>query len=54
MAETTAIHSYETIFIIDATLEPDAIEAKKAKFVEIITNNGEIGEVEDWGKRKLA
>ena len=53
MAET-AIHSYETIFIIDATLEPDAIEAKKAKFVEIITNNGEIGEVEDWGKRKLA
>ena len=54
MAETTAIHSYETIFIIDSTLEPDAITAKKDKFVKIITDNGEIGEVEEWGKRKLA
>ena len=53
MAET-AIHSYETIFIIDSTLEPDAITAKKDKFVKIITDNGEIGEVEEWGKRKLA
>ena len=53
MAET-AIHSYETIFIIDSTLEPEAITAKKDKFVDIITNNGEIGEVEEWGKRKLA
>ena len=53
MAET-AIHSYETIFIIDSTLEPEAIAAKKDKFVGIITDNGEIGEVEEWGKRKLA
>ena len=53
MAET-AIHSYETIFIIDSTLEPDAITAEKDKFVKIITDNGEIGEVEEWGKRKLA
>ena len=53
MAET-AIHSYETIFIIDATLEPDAITAKKDKFVSLIEKNGELGEVEEWGKRKLA
>ena len=53
MAET-AIHSYETIFIIDSTLEPDAIEAKKNKFIDIIKENGEIGEVEEGGKRKLA
>ena len=53
MAET-AIHSYETIFIIDSTLDPEAITAKKDKFVNIITKNGEIGEIEDWGKRKLA
>ena len=53
MAET-AIHSYETIYIIDSTLEPDAIEAKKNKFIDIIKENGEIGEVEEWGKRKLA
>lgn len=53
MAET-AIHSYETIFIIDSTLEPEALTAVKDKFVNIITENGEIGEVEEWGKRKLA
>ena len=48
------IYSYETIFIIDSTLEPEALEAKKAKFVDITTKNGEIGEVEDWGKKRLA
>ena len=53
MAET-AIHSFETIFIIDSTLEPEALTAVKDKFVNIITENGEIGEVEEWGKRKLA
>lgn len=53
MAET-AIHSYETIFIIDSTLDPEAITAEKDKFVNLITANGEIGEVEEWGKRKLA
>ena len=36
MAET-AIHSYETIFIIDSTLEPEALTAVKDKFVNIIT-----------------
>ena len=48
------IYSYETIFIIDSTLEPEALTAVKDKFVNIITENGEIGEVEEWGKRKLA
>ena len=48
------MHSYETIFIIDSTLEPDALTAVKDKFVKIITDHGEIGEVEEWGKRKLA
>lgn len=49
-----AKNSYETIFIIDSTLEPDAITAEKDKFVKIITDNAEIGEVEEWGKRRLA
>ena len=49
-----AKNSYETIFIIDSTLEPDAIAAEKDKFVKIITDNAEIGEVEEWGKRRLA
>lgn len=48
------MNSYETIFIIDSTLEPDAIAAEKDKFVNLISANGELGEVEEWGKRKLA
>ncbi len=48
------MNSYETIFIIDSTLEPDAIAAEKDKFVNLISENGELGEVEEWGKRKLA
>lgn len=53
MAET-AIHSYETIFIIDSTLDPETITAEKDKFVNLIEKNGELGEVEEWGKRRLA
>lgn len=51
---TETIHSYETIFIIDSTLDPETITAVKDKFIGIITENSEIGEVEEWGKRKLA
>ena len=53
MAETIK-NSYETIFIFDSTLEPDALTAVKDKFIKIITDHAEIGEVEEWGKRKLA
>ena len=53
MAKTVK-NSYETIFIIDSTLEPDALTAVKDKFIKIITDHAEIGEVEEWGKRKLA
>ena len=48
------MNSYETIFIIDSTLEPDALTAVKDKFVKIITDHAEIGEVEEWGKKRLA
>ena len=32
----------------------EAVEALKAKFTDMISKHGTLGEVEEWGKRKLA
>jgi small subunit ribosomal protein S6 len=48
------IHSYETLFIIDATLADDEITAVCEKFVARIEKNGTVKEVNEWGKRRLA
>lgn len=48
------IHSYETIFIIDATLDEENVTALKDKFTSLISANGELESVDEWGKRKLA
>ena len=47
-------NSYETIFIIDASLEEDQIAAVKEKFNSLIAANGTVSNVDDWGKRRLA
>ena len=48
------IYSYETIFIIDAALEEDAVAALKEKFTNLIAKNGTVETVDEWGKRKFA
>lgn len=48
------VHDYETMFIVDATLEEDAIRAIADKFKALIEANGEIAEYSEWGKRRLA
>ena len=48
------IHSYETLFIIDAALSDDEIKAVCDKFVARIEKNGTVKEVNEWGKRRLA
>ena len=49
------MNNYETIFIVRPNLEQEAITAAIEKIKGVITNNGgEIVEVEDWGKKKLA
>ncbi len=45
---------YETIFVADATLSDEAIAALVAKFQGLIEQNGTLGEVNEWGKRRLA
>ena len=45
---------YETVFIVNATLSEEAIKALVEKFTNLISANGEITKVEEWGKRRLA
>ena len=48
------INKYETIMVINPTFEEEKIEATIEKFKALISANGEITNVDVWGKRKLA
>lgn len=48
------LNSYETIFIIDATLNEESVTGLKDKFTSLIEKNGELESVDEWGKRRLA
>ncbi len=48
------INKYETIFVVDAALEEEAIAGIVEKFKTLISNAGEIESVDEWGKRRLA
>lgn len=47
-------NSYETLFVIDADVAEDAQKALIEKFTKLISDNGEIESIEEWGKRRLA
>ena len=47
-------YSYETIFIVDASLEEDAVKALVEKFTSLIAKNGTVVSTDEWGKRSLA
>ncbi len=48
------INKYETIMVINPTLEEEKIEATIEKFKALISANGEVTNIDVWGKRKLA
>ena len=48
------INSYEAPFIVDVEAGEEAAKAVAKKFVDRIARNGEVVEVADWGKRRLA
>lgn len=52
MAKTTA--KYESTYIINAGLSEEDIAAMVQKFKTLVESNGTLGEVEEWGKRRLA
>lgn len=46
--------NYETMFILDATLDSEAIAALVEKFKTLAAGSGTVSEVNEWGKRRLA
>ena len=52
MAKVNA--TYETLFIVDMTAGENAVKATVEKFKTIISENGEITGINEWGKRRLA
>lgn len=48
------IGSYEVLFAIDLTLGDDGVKALVSKFTDMIAENGTLGEVNEWGKRRFA
>lgn len=52
MAKANA--SYETIFVVDMQPGEEAVKAMVEKFTSLIAANGEISEVNEWGRKRLA
>ena len=46
--------SYEAVFIFSLTLGEEGVAEIKEKFNSLIEQNAEIGEIDEWGKRRLA
>ena len=46
--------SYETLFVVNATLSEEGIKSVIEKFTALIAANGEVTSVNEWGKRRLA
>ena len=48
------MNSYETLFVIDPDLTEEGTKALVEKFTKLISDNGDIVDANEWGKRKLA
>ena len=48
------VNSYETLFVVNPTLAEDELKAVVDKFTALIAENGTVGEIDEWGKRRLA
>lgn len=49
-----ALKNYEIVMVFSLANGEEAVEKLKEKFTTLISKNGTLGEVEEWGKRKLA
>ena len=48
------VNSYETLFVVNPNLAEDELKAVVDKFTALIAENGTVGEIDEWGKRRLA
>lgn len=46
--------NYEYVLVIDPEIGEEAVAAMVDKFKTLITDNGELTAVDEWGKRRLA
>lgn len=46
--------NYEYVLVIDPEIGDEAVAAMVDKFKNLITENGELTAVDEWGKRRLA
>lgn len=53
MEQNKTINTYETLFVADLTGGEEAAKATVEKFVGIISANGTVEEVNEWGKRRF-
>lgn len=48
------MNQYESVVIINPSVEEEKIKELSQKFTDIINNDGKVEKIEDLGKRKLA
>ncbi len=46
--------NYEVMYVLDPNLTEDATAALVEKFKTLVESKGTLGEVNEWGKRRLA
>ncbi len=49
-----ALKNYEIVLVFSLSNGEENVERLKEKFTDLISKNGTLGEVEEWGKRRLA
>ena len=45
------LNSYETLFVITPDISEEETKSLIEKFTGLIAENGELGEVNEWGRR---
>ena len=48
------INKYETVFVLNPELSEEDTKTLAAKFTDLISANGTIENIDEWGKKKLA
>ena len=48
------LNSYETLFVVDCSIDEETLKSTVEKFTAMIAENGTIENVDEWGKRRLA
>ena len=46
--------NYETVFILSTTIDEQTTKATIEKFTNLISSQGQIQKIDEWGKRRLA